>query len=648
MGRLAVVTGGGRRCRRSSSSSPPLLDDARSPRPTMTTTSEDRAVALQRLGRRRRSRRCRAVVWSLPCVPPWSGSLAAWTAAGDDCFGFSEVRRDDVWDRARPRSGVPSAMTSPEVERDHPVGDRREQRHVVLDDEQARAESRRGCAAAAGRAPRPRAARCRATARRAAAPSGRWASTHARSTMRRLPVDSSWTNLSRKAPRPEQLDELLDAVVDLRPRSRRPTGRWSAAAIGSRTSTLRSSATAIVSATVSAGKSRPSWNERPEAEPGARVGAELGRWTSPSSAARRPGSAAWNPEIRSKSVVLPAPFGPMMPRISPARDVERRRRRARGCRRSASTTPRDLERGRSPSRRRCADRCAVGGATRGRVAVDVHDRRAVDVELDRRRALEEHRAQHVGPLEQLGGRAVEADLALLHEVRRLGDGQRDVHRLLDEDDRGALRPGARARSRAAGRRSPARGRATARRSSAGAGCDEERHAEREHLLLAAGEVAGRLVAGARARTGNMLEHVARSPSRAARRRRGRASPRAGGSRRRSATGTRPGRRAPCTTPRPAISCGRRVGDVAAVEHDRAAVGRARRRRWPSAASTCRRRWCRAARRSRPRRPRSRRRTAPARCRSCTSTLRTSSSLTSPCAPLVAHLGLRGGRRSTPG
>ena len=51
----------------------------------------------------------------------------------------------------------------------------------------------------------------------------------------------------------------------------------------------------------------------------------------------------------------------------------------------------------------------------------VHDRRAVGVELDRRRALEEHRAQHVGPFEQLGGRAVEADLALLHEVRGLGD-----------------------------------------------------------------------------------------------------------------------------------------------------------------------------------------------------------------------------------
>ena len=38
-------------------------------------------------------------------------------------------------------------------------------------------------------------------------------------------------------------------------------------------------------------------------------------------------------------------------------------------------------------------------------------------------------------LEQLGRRAVEADLALLHEVRVLRDGERDVDRLLDEDDR---------------------------------------------------------------------------------------------------------------------------------------------------------------------------------------------------------------------
>ena len=59
-------------------------------------------------------------------------------------------------------------------------------------------------------------------------------------------------------------------------------------------------------------------------------------------------------------------------------------------------------------------------------------------------ALEEHRAEEVGPLEEVGGGPGEPDLALLHEVRRLGHGERHVHRLLHEDDRGALRRAARA------------------------------------------------------------------------------------------------------------------------------------------------------------------------------------------------------------
>jgi hypothetical protein len=57
----------------------------------------------------------------------------------------------------------------------------------------------------------------------------------------------------------------------------------------------------------------------------------------------------------------------------------------------------------------------------------------------RRRALEEYGAQHVGSLEQLRGRAVEPDLALLHEERRLRDREREVDGLLDEHDRRALR-----------------------------------------------------------------------------------------------------------------------------------------------------------------------------------------------------------------
>ena len=55
----------------------------------------------------------------------------------------------------------------------------------------------------------------------------------------------------------------------------------------------------------------------------------------------------------------------------------------------------------------------------------------------RRRALEEHGAQEFGPLQQLAGAAVEADLALLHEVGGLRHRQRDVDGLLDQDDRRA-------------------------------------------------------------------------------------------------------------------------------------------------------------------------------------------------------------------
>ena len=91
---------------------------------------------------------------------------------------------------------------------------------------------------------------------------GSCASTHARSTMRRLPVDSSWMNLSRNARRP-----TISMSSSTRLRTRRSEsmtfGRWSAAAIGLRTLTWVSSATAMVSCTVSAGNSLPSWNERP-------------------------------------------------------------------------------------------------------------------------------------------------------------------------------------------------------------------------------------------------------------------------------------------------------------------------------------------------------------------------------------------------
>ena len=56
-----------------------------------------------------------------------------------------------------------------------------------------------------------------------------------------------------------------------------------------------------------------------------------------------------------------------------------------------------------------------------------------------RRAVEEHRAQHVVALEQLLGRAGESHLALLHEIGARRDRECDVDRLLDQHDGGALR-----------------------------------------------------------------------------------------------------------------------------------------------------------------------------------------------------------------
>ena len=49
--------------------------------------------------------------------------------------------------------------------------------------------------------------------------------------------------------------------------------------------------------------------------------------------------------------------------------------------------------------------------------------------------FEEDGAEQVAAFQEVAGLAVEADLALLHEVRVVDERQRDVHRLLDEHDR---------------------------------------------------------------------------------------------------------------------------------------------------------------------------------------------------------------------
>ena len=132
----------------------------------------------------------------------------------------------------------------------------------------------------------------------------------------------------------------------------------------------------------------------------------------------RPASSGRKPETRSKIVVLPAPFGPIMPDDLALVDVER------GAVDGADAA--------EPSHE------AVDGQ-RHRPCAEAAVRPCVDGLLGRRRRagarpLEEDRPQQVGPREQVGRRSAEADRAALHEVGPLGDGERDVHALLDEDD----------------------------------------------------------------------------------------------------------------------------------------------------------------------------------------------------------------------
>ena len=77
----------------------------------------------------------------------------------------------------------------------------------------------------------------------------------------------------------------------------------------------RSRPSAMFSATVREEKIRASWNERPRPN-AARLSGDQSVTSWPRSSTR-PSSSFRKPETSSKIVVLPAPFGPMRPRISP-------------------------------------------------------------------------------------------------------------------------------------------------------------------------------------------------------------------------------------------------------------------------------------------------------------------------------------------
>ena len=129
------------------------------------------------------------------------------------------------------------------------------------------------------------------------------------------------------------------------------------------------------------------------------------------------------------------------------------------------------------------DKARCGRADRGAAAG--HPRSAG-------RAAHEDRAHQVGAGQQLLGRAVEADLALLHEDRPVGDGEGDVEGLLDEQDRraGFVEPADDPEQLLDdGRRQPERELVDEQQ--------RRRHQQRlrqpDHLLLATGQQACRLV-----------------------------------------------------------------------------------------------------------------------------------------------------------
>ena len=169
-----------------------------------------------------------------------------------------------------------------------------------------------------------------------------------------------------------------------------------------------------------------------------------------------PSSARTKPLNTSKSVVLPAPFGPSRPRISPSRTSNETP--------SSATTP--------PNRfdTSCTVSRTPSPGILGTLAPTTSASACREPEgVAGRVRSEEHGADEVGAIEELAGRALEPHDALLQEV---GARRRPRARAAPTARRAASSsrtPRARARRRADARRRRARARATARRAAGGAG-----------------------------------------------------------------------------------------------------------------------------------------------------------------------------------
>ena len=207
--------------------------------------------------------------------------------------------------------------------------------------------------------------------------------------------------------------------------------------------------------------------------------------TSRPASVMRPVCSGVKPEIRSNIVVLPAPFGPITPTISPAPISNVTLSTAR-MPPKVTDIPFDAQhRDRARRRARSAD---VARGWRPAVA-----RRSVRRGRSIVRHLvaggQEHGPQEVGSVEQFGGRPAEADLAALHEVGPVGHREGDVHALLDEHDGDAV-GGHALHDR---QQLPDDHRSEAERQLVDQQhlrAHDEAHRQGEHLLLAAGQVGG--------------------------------------------------------------------------------------------------------------------------------------------------------------
>ena len=373
---------------------------------------------------------------------------------------------------------------------------------------------------------------------------GRWASRQARSTTRRVPVDSSPTNRRRgRAPRPSSSTSW----------STRPADRVLAVDGVGQVEGGRQRVAHLDPALEGGGDGLVDGHRREQAGVLERTaealacparGLEVGH-VAPGRGRRGPRSSGTNPLSRSNRVVLPAPLGPMTPTISPGAHVERH---ALDCLHPAEARrhlghAEDRGRARAPG---AAVQCPPGRGRTGLTGALARRRTgwlrpsrrprpgwppqpsrrprpggAQPAGGARRRrrtggGAEEHRAEEVGAVEQVAGRPGEADLAPLHGTRPARRSRAPRSPTARRPRGSCPRPAARSTKCSS---SPTTAGARPSDSSSiisSLGRVEHRHGQRQHLLLAARQVAGPARRPGRAARGTALDASPRSAASASR------------------------------------------------------------------------------------------------------------------------------------